>query len=406
MKKVLNRAARFALPALILGGAVPVLASEMPSREEMWNILQRQQREIQALKGRLGETGAAEAPAPETAADPGGSGLALKWSDRITFSGVVEVEAGHAEEFDGTEGSDATLATVELAMDVVINDWVNVNVVFLHEEDDTELVDVDSGTITIGNLERHPLYLTAGLMGVPFGNFTSNLISDPLTLELGETFESAIQLGFENQGLYGSVYVFNGDANEVNSDSDLEQFGANLGFKHESEAFNLDIGGTYINSIEDSDGISDALGTTTSATVTTAVDTMPNHIGGVSGYGVLGVGPVMLAGEYLTATEDFDVSKMAWNTTQGARPRAWNAELGYTLDVNGKEVIFSTAWQGTREALALGLPESRFLVGASVGILENTGLALEWMQSDDYEVAEGGTGRDVDATTLQLAVEF
>ena len=411
MRVTLNHAAGMALFALAVGGVSSAAAEGdipgargdgMPSRAEMWQMLQQQQREIAALKGRQGSPQAVEPAAAEQPASPG---INQKWSDRITISGVVEVEAGVAEDFAGVNSSDLTVATVELALDVKLHDWVNAHVLLLHEEDDTELVDVEEGTITIGNPDRSPVYLTAGRMGVPFGNFTSNLLSDPLTLELGEAVESAVQVGFARNNWYGSIYLFNGDANVVGSDSNLEQFGGNIGYLYESDAFNLDVGASYINSMEDSDGISGVLGTTTSATVTTAVDTMVNHISGVGAHAILTRGPMTAIGEYLTATEDFSAGKMAWNG-HGARPKAWNTELGYSLDFEGREIGLSAAWQGTGEALALGFPKDRVLIGASMGIYENTGLALEWYRSEDYKTVDGGTGRDDHSTTLQMAVAF
>jgi hypothetical protein len=113
-----------------------------------------------------------------------------KINERVTLSGVVEVEAASSEDFAGADTSDITLATVELGLDAEITEWVNAHLLLLWEEDDTEPMDLDEGTITLGNLEKFPLYLTAGKMYVPFGAFESNMISDPLPLELGENRES------------------------------------------------------------------------------------------------------------------------------------------------------------------------------------------------------------------------
>ena len=68
---------------------------------------------------------------------------------------------------------------------------------------------VDGAVITLGNTEKNPVYLAAGKMAVPFGNYETQMISDPLTLEIGETAEDALQLGVEAGGFYGSVYAFN-----------------------------------------------------------------------------------------------------------------------------------------------------------------------------------------------------
>jgi len=84
---------------------------------------------------------------------------------------------------------------------------------------------VDEGTITIGNADVTPIYLTAGRMYIPFGNFESNMISDPITLTMSETREEAFQLGVElENGLHGSAYLFNGKIAEANSDCTFINF--------------------------------------------------------------------------------------------------------------------------------------------------------------------------------------
>jgi hypothetical protein len=55
-------------------------------------------------------------------------------------------------------------------------------------------------------------------MYVPFGNFESQIISDPLTLEIGEAGEDALQVGVEVEGFYDSIYTFNGDVTEGGDD--------------------------------------------------------------------------------------------------------------------------------------------------------------------------------------------
>lgn len=127
-----------------------------------------------------------------------------EWFDSINLSGLIEVEAAHesydfsdTEETD-TDSSDIALATVELGIDAEINKHVTGHVLLLWEEDDTEPVDLDEGFITLSGEDVVPLYLSAGKMYVPFGSFGSHFISDPITLEIGETRESAIRAGFAN----------------------------------------------------------------------------------------------------------------------------------------------------------------------------------------------------------------
>lgn len=392
------------IPALALsltvGMATPALAESMPDRERMWEMLQQQQKEIRALKQRLGEHGTEAGSQSERA-----------WSDRLSLSGVVEVEASATdnanEDYSGKDSNDVTLATVELALDAAIHDLVHAQVVLLYEDNGGTPLDVDSATLTIGNTERFPVYLTAGRMGVPFGHFESNLVSDPLTLEMAETYATAVQVGFEVRGFYGSTYAFNGDAKEANSDDTIDQFGANLGFAMENDTLSLDVGVSLINSMENSGLISDTFSEDDNEDGEPDVDitNMRDHISGIGAYGVLGFSGFSLIGEYVGALDDFAVGELAFRG-MGAQPAAWNVELGYTLALADKETTVALAWQGTDEALGLGLPQDRYLAALSVGIFDNTALSLEWLHDEDYDTGDDGTGGDADSGTVQVAVEF
>lgn len=321
-----------------------------------------------------------------------------KINERVTLSGVVEVEASSAEDFDGADTSDITLATVGLGLDAEITEWVNAHLLLLYEEDDTEPMDLDEGTITLGNLEKFPLYLTAGKMYVPFGSFESNMISDPLTLELGETRESAAQVGFAASGFYGSFYAFNSDINETGDDDTIASFGANAGYGYLNDKMSLDLGVGWINNIAAADNLS---GYFDDAGITEVQD----YPAGLTAHLTLGYGPFMLIGEYLGALNAFDASELDFNG-RGAEPSAWNFEAAYTREIKGKETTFAVGYQKTDEALALELPDERILGCIGVEIWENTSLALEYLHDEDYSVNEGGTGNDANAATVQMAVEF
>jgi len=342
-----------------------------------------------------------------------------KWSERLSFSGVIEVEAFTVDGYGGEDESDIALATVELGLDAQIADWVSGQIVLLWEEDDTEPMDVDVGTITLGNMEMFPVYLTTGKMYVPFGNFESNMIQDPLTLEIGETRESAVQVGFEHSGFYGSVYTFNGDIDENGEDNEVKCFGANAGYAFENDDLSLDIGAGWINNLIDSDGLGDGFqemindaANTTNATIWALSD----YVDGFAVHAILSAGPFMLIGEYVGATDDIE-----WNVsddTAGAmaalglnpiektgEPEAWNIELGYTAEIMSKETTFALGFQGTDDLGGI-LPEERYLASIGVGITENTSLTLEYLHDEDYDINEGGTGDDADMVSVQLAIEF
>lgn len=370
-------------------------AGELPTRDEMWKIIQQQQRAIDILKGRQADArediqdaqqGLRSVQANvEKSAGLGGL------PEGVSISSVVEVEANHNSDYAGTDTSDITLATAELGIEAQVNEWVSANMIFLYE--DPGPVDIDEDSITIGNTEQFPLYLTAGKIKIPFGGLETQLVTDPLTLTIGEAGEVAIVVGFEASGFSGSVYAFNGDIDKTGSDNAIAHGGVKLGYGMESDNMSFNIGAGYLNNIADVDGI------------TPGTATIQNLIGGYTIHSMLGMGGFTLIGEYITADKSFQAAELAWKTG-GAKPSAWQTELGYTFELTGRETTIAANYQGTDEALAVGLPEARVAVGASMALFENTTLAVEWMHDEDYGVADGGTGNDANTATMKLAVEF
>jgi hypothetical protein len=308
----------------------------------------------------------------------------------IDFSALIEVEGSTSENFEGVNESNFELATVELGFVGKVTDWASAHLTILYEEGGDDKVLIDDAHIVIGNTEKFPLYLNAGRQYVPFGNFTSNMISDPLTLEIAETRETALQIGFAASGAYGSVFAFNGDTNEGGDDSRIEQFGANIGYAFKQKGFSIDVGVSYMNSMGDSDGLSEIL----------KEDDLlkSDYVGGFGTYAIAAVGPVSLIGEYITALDDF-------GDEDDSRPMAFNIEAGYTFNISGMESTVAVAYQGTDDMIG-HLPESRILASFGIGIFKGTTLAFEYAHDEDYDTADGGTDESADTFTAQLAYEF
>ena len=316
----------------------------------------------------------------------------------IEISGVVEIEASGGRATDGSANSDITLATVEIGIDTAITDNVSTHILLLHEEDDTNL-EIDEGTITLSQLGGLPVEMTAGQMYVPFGNFESHMVSDPLTLEIGETRESAVQFSTQVGNIYGSFYTFKGTTAKADESDRIKSLGANIGFNIESDSFNLDTGLSYISNMAETDTIE---GSTNIAANPTALTDTP---AGIGFHAILNRGPLTVITEYVGANDSFDAADLAFNGNK-AEPSAYNIEAGYELSMFGKESTVAFAAQGSSEAQALGLPESRILGSISLAVREQTSLSFEWAKSDDYDIADGGTGLSTDMYTAQIAVEF
>ncbi|MCW8917865.1 MAG: LbtU family siderophore porin [Gammaproteobacteria bacterium] len=313
----------------------------------------------------------------------------------VAFSGQVEVEAGMAEDYDGTTTTDLVLAKAVLLADVAISEPLSAHLALLYEEDgeafDGTTFGLEEGYVTLQLSDA--MALVAGRMFVPFGRFESNMVSDPLTKELGESSETAVVLEMTGGNLGASLYTFNGDADETTSsaDNDTLSFGARLGFAND----NFSLGASYISNLADSD----FLQATTPGTLKSAV----------AGYGVnfgWRVNNVSLIAEYLAAAEGFSNGDVLTAgdvpVASQEQPSASNLELAF----ESGNATFAVAYQMTTEAAFLGLPETVASAAVSFAVMEGASIGAEYATMADYAVVDGGGGESASALTLKLVVEF
>ncbi len=321
------------------------------------------------------------------------------WFNKIEIGGVAEVEAGHNDPDEGDSNSDIVLATAEIGIAAEVNEWVSAETVLLFEEDDTDL-EVDVAVVTIANPNK-PWFISSGLMYEPFGTFETNLISDPLTLEIAETRESSVLAGIDHNGFSGGIYVFNGDLSK-DGDDKIDNFGAFAGYARENDISSFAINLGYINDIGDSDTLQDVI----QDNIAAAAVEYDDYVAGFSIDGSYSYGPFNIIAEYIMALNDFEANELAFKTG-GAEPEAFNVEVGYSFNVGGIPMTAALAYQGTDEAVALELPKERIVGGLSAEIFDSTALSFEWAHDDDYSASESGTDEFGGNTiTSQLAVEF
>jgi len=324
-------------------------------------------------------------------------GLLAKWADKITLSGLIEAEACYEDydyddpTTDDEDSSDITLATVELGVDVDIIKHVKGHVLFLWEEDDTEPVDVDEGFITLDGEDVVPLYLNVGKLYVPFGNFESHFISDPLTLELGETRESALTVGYVNEWMDFSVSAFNGDIDETGEDDHIETYVASASFSVPQELisnFGIAGGVSYISNIGDSDNLQDEI---------VPPDGIKDYVGGFNAFlSISFMDKLSLECEYLGALDEFEAGELSFDGGKEFQPETWNFELAYAAT---DRLEVAVKYEGGDD-LGDFLPEDQYGAAVSYGLFENTSLSLEYLHGE----FENDDERDL--VTTQLAVEF
>lgn len=320
------------------------------------------------------------------------------WTERLTISGLIEVEASYQNtDFDESgvddeDSSDLTLATVELGVDAKVAKHVGSHVLFLFEEedDDDDGVEIDEAFIILDGEDVVPLYLNAGRMYVPFGYFETYFISDPLTLEIGETQETAVKVGFANEMAELNLSVFKGDIDGSGDDDHIDSWTVGATFTAPEDLlpnWGLMLGTSFISNIADSDELTDALDTEF------GVDEIDDEVYGAHAFLSLSFQErVFLVAEYVTALDDIEPE----GSTEKFQPSAWNVELAF-VPVEDWEV--GLRYESSDETLNL-LPESQFGGVVSYQLFDNTTLAFEYLhgkfENDD----------ETDLLTSQMAIEF
>jgi hypothetical protein len=377
-------------------------ASDSLSPEQLLAMIQAQQKQLDALKAALDKavTEAAEAKAVAQTASQGvasQSGGKVTLPKSFSLGGVIEVEGTNASTFAGVDSSDLTLAKVELELDAVPTDLVSAHVVLQYEDDGNENIVLDEAYATLGNSEKSPLYLRAGKWTMPFGGYGSDMNTSPLTKKVGETNEAAVLLGAAWSDFKVEGYVYNGDSQKAGTDDKIDQWGVAFGFATAGDHSAYSAGAGYLRNIADSSPLTTGLGNNATA--------LNGYVSGLEAHAAATYRSITLRGGYLTATKSFQTGELAFNGA-GAKPGAWNLEAAYATSINNRDLTFAATVQGTKQAVALGLPETRLGGTVTLGVDESAAVTFEYLRDRDYGTVDGGTGNDKHTATVKLAVEF
>ena len=343
-------------------------------------------------------------------------------ADSLSIGGVIEIDAGHrsSSDWSGDSADDIILDTFELVIEANASEWVSGSMLFLYEDEKDDEINIDEAYITIANSEVTPFYAAAGRLYVPFGDFETNMVSDPATLTLAETREDVIQFGFEmDNGFYGSAYVFNGDAEQAKSDfsstdsNKIDNYGLSAGYAMENDRFSLDIGAGYINNIATSKTLQDQVGDNG---LCAGDGCVKDYVAGLSLHATANIGAFTLIAEYITALDDFEANELGSVNTDKLKPEAWNIEAAYNFTIAGRDAVVALGYQDTDDMYFdtenTDVFDKAWLASISVAIFENTSLSAEWRHASIYSevkdarTAAGEQSADDDLVRVKLSYEF
>ncbi len=350
----------------------------------------------------------------------------------IALSGKLEPVATFGDPFKGGANGDLTLGSNELDVAAILNSSVEgyMSVVYDSSPPDVggqrlsnSALGLNMGFVNIGNLDKTPFYFTAGQIFVPFGRYSTAMVSAPLTTVMSRTKARPFILGYKSQtdtGPIAAIYGFRSDTTLGNGAAG----GVNLGYIYDATYFNGEIGGSFISSMDDAGGMQftgAAPGTTFGgfSSITNGSE-MVKKIPAVGVHGTLHVDRFNFTAEWIGATTAFRPEDLSFNG-RGARPQALQLEGGMTFRNFDKPASIALGYQWSQDTLALNLPNRRIAGVYNISIWKDTVESLEYRHDINFrknQYANGASAPDytnantispggsTDTLLAQIAVYF
>lgn len=353
----------------------------------------------------------------------------------IAISGKTEPVGMMNSNYVGGTKADLTLGTSELDVAAALNQNVEAYIAVAYDSSPPDVgprinnssFDLNLGFVNIGNLDKTPFYFTAGQLYVPFGRYSSSMISAPLTLNMARTKTRPFILGYKSQedsGLFAATYIYRSDTTLGKSGIG----GVNAGYTFVTGQISGEVGASYISSVADAAGMQNTVanpgtfgGFGSLLNGNEAVRKTP----AVDIYGNMAYERFNFAAEWVSTIEAFRVQDLSFNhrgaQPRGAQPQALQTEIDMTFRAFNRPSSIGVGYQWTKDALALNLPQQRFIGVFNISIWKDTVESIEYRHDLDYganQSANGaappgfenlptlGTGGASDTLSAQIGVYF
>jgi len=343
-------------------------------------------------------------------------GIPIPTRPIIALSGAVEGQFiyNSNDSFTSTSKSDINLNTAEVDVIAEAGPWATAAMIINYvDKKDAKSADsitrwnnsrirLDRGWLTLGQLNKAPVYFTIGQVYAPFGSYSSNMVTTPSTQILGRVKDRMVVLGYNQFGIYAQAYTYAGETEPTNSEA-IKHTGFNLGYKFERENFAIAAGAGAIGNLAESVGMQDKIfGKPNKGNegITSRVYGLNGHIK-TTFYNTF-----TLLAEYIRASKAFDATDLMFNG-YGAKPQALQIEGSVKFKVAGKPSFLFAGYGLTNQALALEVPKQTYFVGYSASLIKYTLASLEYRHDVGYNLGDtsgsSGFGRKISYPTTHPA---
>lgn len=295
---------------------------------------------------------------------------------------------------------------------------------------------LNTAFLTLGDLNKSPVYLTGGQLFLPFGEYGSSLLTSPFPARLGRMKQRPILVGFEPRFLPGfnaSAFIFKGDSFVNQNSGIVNNGGANISYTHSNDWFSITTAGSYIVNIADAGGMQN---TGASTIVSDAGNTVDNDFldeedlediddddtpptPNFRGFGTnerlerrvpavdararmkLKNLPFSFYGEMVQPTRSFAANNASFTSNfsegdnlLGATPSAWNAEGTIHFAMFDNPSSFTLGYGHSSQALTFNLPQSTRGVTLRTTFKKVITCALGYQYDRAYPYGSYGTGQN------------
>lgn len=352
----------------------------------------------------------------------------------LALSGAVVPYGSIGKMYFGDATADWNLGSDELDLAAVLNKNVEAYMAIVYNAAPpsrggprvtNSALNLNMGFVNIGNLDKSPFYGTFGQLYVPFGRYSTAMVSATLPMMLTRIKSRPFILGYKSQadsgtGFFAAIYGYRGDTSSANTGVG----GANVGYISNVWQTTTEIGASFVSSIDDASGFQN----TGAQAYTTfgGFGSLTNGNESVSKVPAAGVhvstsfDRYNVTAEWVTTTQVFSPTDLSFNG-HGAQPSAFQLEGGMTFESFARPSSVAGSWQWSQQSLALNLPYQRAVFVYNISIWKDTVESLEYRHDWDYSrnsIGNGaappgltnantvGTGGTADNVALQIAVYF
>lgn len=338
----------------------------------------------------------------------------------LKVSGKLEGGATYISANNQADRSDIDLNTAELDFLVDVNRYVTgfFNIEYDNAQSGANRIGssniaLNKGFITLGNLNESPVYFTIGQIFLPFGQFSSNLISSPLNVPLARIKSRAVVLGYapqEGEGIYAAVSAGRGSS-FIGSGGKVNQFTGNVEYIFTNDWLFADVAVSAASNIADaksfqSNGLPTVVpGVFSGFSNAAASEKLSHVVPALDVRAKVSAANFTAIAEYDVAVRRFAVADLSFNG-KGARPAALHVEGSYRTTLLGKPAQAAVAYDQTFQALALNLPKRRYGAAASTSLFRDTIQSIELLHERPYSKSDIASGQGAATATTRASTTF